>query len=67
MKHRLNISVSKNPTNGGIVACRTVTIRERLLRFLLGNPTKLTIVVPGDSVASLSISEMAGGEKCEAV
>ena len=62
MKHNLNISVSKQPNNGGIVSCRHVSVRERLLRFLLGTPTKLTIVVPGDSVESLSINEVTGGE-----
>lgn len=35
MKHALNITVSKKPVNGGIVACRKVSVREKLLRFLL--------------------------------
>ncbi len=62
MKHNLKISVSKKPKHGGIVSCRSISVRERILRFLLGNPTKLTIVVPGDSVQSLSINEVPGGE-----
>lgn len=62
MKHNLKIRVSKQPEYGGIVSCRHVSVRERLLRFLLGKPARLTIVVPGDSVQSLSISEVAGGE-----
>ena len=62
MKHNLRISVSKKPKYGGIVSCRTISVRERILRFLLGNPMRLTIVVPGDSVQSLSINEVAGGE-----
>lgn len=62
MRHNLQISVSKQENNHGIVSCRSISVRERLLRFLLGNPTKLTIVVPGDSVQSLSINEVAGGE-----
>ena len=62
MKHNLRISVSKKPKYGGIVSCRSISVRERLLRFMLGSPTKLTIVVPGDSVQSLSINEVAGGE-----
>ena len=61
MEHNLKIGVSKKPKYGGIVSCRTVSVRERILRFLLGSPTKLTIVVPGDSVSSLSINEVAGG------
>lgn len=62
MRHNLQISVSKQENNRGIVSCRSISVRERLLRFLLGNPTKLTIVVPGDSVQALSINEVAGGE-----
>ena len=62
MKHNLKISVSKKPRYGGIVSCRNVSVRERILRFLLGSSTKLTILVPGDSVETLSINEVAGGE-----
>lgn len=64
MKHTLKISVSKEPQDGGIVGCRRVTVRERLLRFLLGEKRKLTVIVPGDSVKALSIVE-EGGEKRE--
>lgn len=62
MKHNLKIRVSKKPRYDGIVSCRNVSVRERILRFLLGSPTKLTILVPGDSVETLSINEVAGGE-----
>lgn len=62
MKHNLKISVSKKPRYDGIVSCRNVSVREQILRFLLGSPTKLTILVPGDSVETLSINEVAGGE-----
>ena len=62
MEHNLKIGVSKKPKYGGVVSCRTVTVRERILRFLFGITMRLTIVVPGDSVQSLSINEVAGGE-----
>ena len=63
MKHALNITVSKKPVNSGIVACRKVSVRERLLRFLLGVPQKLTVIVPGDTVDEIAISEVSkGGE-----
>lgn len=65
MKHKLKISVSKDLNNNGIVSCRCISVREKILRFLLGSSQKLTIVVPGDSVESLSINEVTGGEKCE--
>lgn len=61
MKHKLKISVSKNPQTGGIVTCRNVTIRERFIRFLLGDKQKLTILVPGDTVQELAISEIKEG------
>ena len=57
MHHTLNIKVSKERSNGGIVACRLLTVRERLLRFLLGSPVKLTVIVPGDSVDEVAIFE----------
>ena len=64
MKHTLRISVSKEPQGGGIVGCRRVTVRERLLRLLLGDKRRLTVIVPGDSVRALSIIE-EGGEDLE--
>ena len=64
--HNLKISVSKKPLNGGIVAYRRVTVREKLLRFLFGNPVRLTVIVPGNSVESVSIERVReGGEKNE--
>lgn len=60
MKHNLKISVSKTPRNGGIVSYRHISVRERLLRILLGRPIKLTVLVPGDSVDCVSITEVGG-------
>ena len=62
MRHRLNIKVSKKRANGGVLACRQVTVRERLLRFLLGSPVKLTVLVPGDSVDEVAIKEVADSD-----
>ena len=61
MRHTLKIKVSKRKRNGGILSCRQVTVREKLLRFLLGSPVKLTVLVPGDPVDEVDISE-AGKE-----
>lgn len=60
MKHMLRISVSKESKDGAIVGCRHVTVRERLLRLLLGDKRQLTVIVPGDSVKVLSIIEVGG-------
>ena len=67
MRHNLRITVSKTRVNGGVVACRHVTVRERLLRFLLGSPVKLTVLVPGDSVDEVAISEAGTEAPNEAV
>ncbi len=60
MKHNLVINVSKKARNEGIVACRQISIRERLLRLLLGSPCKVTILVPGDTVEEVAIREIGG-------
>lgn len=57
MRHALKIMVSKERFNNGVFACRCVTVREKLLRFLLGSPVKLTVLVPGDSVDEVAICE----------
>lgn len=62
MKHTLKISVSKEPSDGGIVGLRQVTIRDRLLRRLLGGTHNVTVIVPGGSVKKLSIVEEGGGD-----
>lgn len=64
MKHNLKISVAKEsplpmvPDSGGIVRCRRVSLRERVLRCLLGEVRRVTIIVPGDSVETLSLQEV---------
>lgn len=61
MKHKLRISVSKTPQTGGIVTCRNLTVRERLLCFLLGDKRKVTVLIPGDSVGEIAICETEKG------
>ena len=57
----LKIGVSKKAHNGGIVTCRSVSVRERLLRFLFGNPIRLTVIVPGNRVDSVAIEQLTEG------
>ncbi len=59
MKHNLKVSVSKEPQTDGIVTCKNVTIREKILRFLLGDKKRVTVLIPGDSVEEISICELA--------
>ena len=61
MKHNLKISVSNSPQTGGVVRCRNVSLREKLLTLLLGRKERMMILIPGNSVAELSIVEMPDG------
>ena len=38
-----------------LAAVRTLTVRERLMRFLFGDKIKLTVIVPGNSVKGICI------------
>lgn len=62
MKHNLTISVSKKPNPHGIVAYKTVKIREKLMRLFFGDLRNVTILVPGNSVAEVAIKEVIGGD-----
>ena len=58
MKHALRISVVRKPEENGIAAVRSLTVRERMLRFLLGDRKHVTVIVPSDSVEELAIREL---------
>jgi len=59
MKHNLKISLAQGTGSGGIVRCKTVSLRERVLRRLFGDMRRVTIIVLGDSVEELSVREVA--------
>ena len=66
MKHGLIFKVAKTVPNAGIVAIRQKTIRERILKKFLGDPIKLTVLVPGDNVDEIEIRAIGkGGERNE--
>ena len=68
MKHNLKICVSREPRAGGVVACRRVSLRDKLLTRLLGPSRQVMIIVPGNSVRTVSITEIGeGGTAHEAV
>ena len=59
MRHKLKISVSKEPQN-------SVTLREKMLTRLLGRKERVMILIPGNTVESLDITELSeGGAACE--
>ena len=59
MRHTLKIKIGKKIKNEGTVTIRQNTVREKLLRFLLGSPIKLSVIVPGDSVEEIGIKEIS--------
>lgn len=61
MKHKLKIRVSKEPQGGGIVQCRNISVRKKLLTRLLGQKQRMMILIPGDTVSTVSITEIAEG------
>lgn len=63
MKHKLQISVSKKPQDDGVLRCRNLSMRERLLRFLVGDKRHVTVLIPGDSVDEIAICEAEKGEE----
>ena len=58
MKQNLKITVAKVDTNSGTVACRKISVREKILRLLLGKPQKITVIVSGDNVEEIAIKEI---------
>ena len=63
MKHNLQISLRRKPSGNGIAYCRRVTLRERVLNWLLGEKKRVMVIVPGASVECMSIQELPeGGE-----
>lgn len=61
MRHKVCIRVLDKPGSGGVVACRTVNLREKLLTLLLGPRQKVMVLVPGNSVESTAITELPNG------
>ena len=58
MKHRMKISVSREPPGMALMRCRNVGVRERFLRWLFGEKRRVTVIVPGDTVETVSIEEL---------
>ena len=65
-KHDWKSCRAGGPGTGGIVRCKAVRLRERVLRRLFGDTRRVTIIVPGDSVQALSVQEVpeVGSHDC---
>ncbi len=62
MQHRLKISLDKNAKGPGIVRCHKLPLWDKVLRRLLGESNGVMVIVPGDTVRTLTIQEVAEGE-----
>jgi len=58
MRHQLKISVSRDPPEMRLVRCRRIPVRERFLRWLFGETRGVTVIIPGDTVETLSVEEL---------
>lgn len=58
MANKIAISVAKHPHQDGVVNMRQITVREKLLRLLLGKPHHLMVIAPGKDVQQLQINEV---------
>jgi len=58
MKHQLKISVSRDPPEMRLVHCRRIPVRERFLRWLFGETRGVTVIIPGDTVETVSVVEL---------
>ena len=61
MEQSLKIRVSKRNPEIGTVACRQMSLREKLLQYLFGSKQRIAIIVPGDCVREISIQELSEG------
>ena len=63
--HHVEIGIKK-PNPNQVLAARKVTLRDRLLNAIFGDGHKMVVLVPGDSVGTISITEMEVQETDEA-
>lgn len=55
VQHQLTISVADKPRSSGVVSFKQLTIRERILRHLLGSKSQVMVIAPGQSVKQIRI------------
>ena len=56
MGHHLHCDLADTANREKVVGLRKVTLRERLARLVLGDPTTVMVIVPGDNVDRITVS-----------
>ena len=68
VKRSLKIGVTKKISPDSILSTKWFTLRERVMRWLLGDLRRIVVIVPGSDIHDISIREVAdGGEYGECV
>lgn len=62
-QHQLTISVANKPRSNGVVSFKQLTIRKRILRYLLGSKSQVMVIAPGQSVKQIRIKEATTHEQ----
>ena len=63
VKHKISINIAKpGGTPSPVVRSGTMQIRKRILDFLFGQQVNVLVLSPGDSVQTVEIHELKGGE-----
>ena len=57
VKNQLTISVADKPRSKGVVSFKHLTVRERILRYLLGSKSQVMVIAPRQSVKQIRIKE----------
>lgn len=58
MQHSVKILLTGSRDSSDILQCRTLRLRERVLRLLFGGQQRITVLIPGGSVETLDIQEV---------
>jgi len=56
MKNRLKAVISRTPKTDGFAAVRQISVRERILRLLLGKANGIIVLIPGEQLDELVLS-----------
>lgn len=63
IKHKVCINIAKpGSTPSPVILSGTMQIHKRLLDFLFGKQVNVLVLSPGDSVQTVEIHELKGGE-----
>lgn len=66
LKHKISINIAKHGgTSSPVVRSGTLQIRKKVLDFLFGQQVNVLVLSPGDSVQTVEIHELKGGENSD--